>query len=61
MNLSAWCDALPVAAKIAGVILITLAAMAAAAGFVGSVVRFSQVLTRALRRARKKHDHDGRA
>jgi hypothetical protein len=61
VNLSAWFDALPVAAKIGGVILITLAAVAAAAGFVGSVVRFAQVLTRALRRARSTRGRDGRA
>jgi hypothetical protein len=60
VNLSAWFDALPVAAKIGGVILITLAAMAAAAGFVGSVARFAQVLTRVLRRSRGKRDRDGR-
>jgi hypothetical protein len=61
VSLSAWFDALPVAAKIGGVILITLAAMAAAAGFVGSIVRFTQILARALRRSRENRDRDGRA
>jgi hypothetical protein len=60
VNFSAWFDALPVVAKIGGVIVITLVAMGAAAGFVGSVVRFAQLMTHVLRRTREKRGRDGR-